>query len=79
MAKFIKYGKQIVSLQNVLEVNLHEDESQHTSYGKKYTDKHYTIRIDYTNGKSVFIKTPDNEAKQALNLLDVIFDELNAD
>ena len=79
MAKFIKYEKQIVSLQNVLEVNLHETETQHTSYGKRYTDKHYSIRIDYTRGQSVHITTPDNEAKQAVDLLNVIFEELNAD
>jgi len=77
--KFIRYGNQIISLQDVLEVRLNESESQHTRNGTKYVDKHYSIRIDYTHGKWVTIYLPDNDATAARCLFQAIYDELNAD
>ena len=77
--KFIRYGNQIVSLQNVLEVRLNESESQHTKNGIKYVDKHYAIRIDYTHEKWVAIDLPDNGTMAARCLFQTIYDELNAD
>lgn len=79
MAKFIKYGNQIFSLENVREVELISSESTHTSYGKKYTIKHYTNIIKYFDNSSSHIKTPDDDPIAAKCLFHAIFGELTAD
>lgn len=74
---FYLYNNTIVSLNNVLSIELCESESQHTSCGKKYTIHHYTIYFRYMNDQSYNLYLKDDDNSGAQKVLKEIFEKLN--
>lgn len=50
----------LISLENVVRVDIANWTSQHTSYGKKYTTEHYRIDIKYQTGNIESIQCGEN-------------------
>lgn len=53
--KLLMTTNSIISLEGVRRVERNVTESNHTSYGKKYTVKHYDITIIYCEGPAEHI------------------------
>jgi hypothetical protein len=66
--KLLLITDSIISLENVRRVEKKVTETKHTSYGEKYTIKHYSITIVYTDGSSECIECgKDAIGKQTCN------------
>jgi hypothetical protein len=54
--KILMTTNSIISLENVRRVERNVTETNHTSYGKKYTVKHFDITIIYCDNSSEHIR-----------------------
>lgn len=61
----------IISLENVRRVEKRVHESNHTTYGKKYTTTHHSIAIIYTDDKSEHISC--GEGKSGADMCEATF------
>ena len=71
------HENEIISLQNVMRVELRENESIHTRNGIRCRDKNYRIFITYMNDKGVGLDLPDNNPTYARDIFNAIFAKLN--
>lgn len=72
--KILMTPNALISLENVRRVSKREDESHHTSYGKKYTITHYSIAIIYMDDKSEHISC--GEGKNGADLCEATFAQI---
>ena len=80
--KIIKIdNKDIISLENVRRVQMVMEETNHTSYGQRYTVKHYRIRIIYNNDNIERIDCGEDKAGKELSeiIMEKIFNLLGKD
>jgi hypothetical protein len=80
--KIIKIdNNDIISLENVRRVQSVMEETNHTSYGQRYTVKHYRIRIIYNNDNVERIECGEDKAGKELSeaTMEKIFNILEKD
>ena len=69
--KVLMTPSSLISLENVRRVTKKVSESNHTTYGQKYTITHHSIVIVYVDGESEFIEC--GEDKNGADMCEVTF------
>lgn len=63
--KILRTENELISLENVRKVTLHNDTTKHISKGVPYTTNHYEIRIHYLEEKWELIHCGENATGKA--------------